>query len=160
MLCQLLDVLECRQVESIRVILVGNYTYALKHRYQNLVDTGVLQLVGWVSQTRALEIVAAADYALQLNVKIFPYALSTKIFEYAAMGVPTLSLNYGGDIDELIRECSLGYSVNLDVDDIEVWVDRLLANELDESFRFSIEDFAYNALAKKYSDLVQSAAET
>ena len=156
---QLLDVLEKKQIETVQVIVVGNYTYALKRRYQGLIELGILQFEGWVSQEKALEIVASADYALQLNAKIFPYALSTKIFEYAAIGIPTLSLNFGGDIDKLIRDYSLGYSVNLNNDDLNEWILRLASNELNRLFSFSIDDFSYSKLAMKYSELIQESSE-
>jgi len=153
---QLLNVLEKQRIRAIQVIVAGNYTHALKQRYQGLIDNGLLQFEGWISQGEALDLIASADYALQLNAAIYPYALSTKIFEYAAMGVPTLSLNYGGDIDQMIRDHSLGYSINLNESELDDWVTRLASGGLNKSFRFDIAGFAYNALAKKYSDLIEA----
>ncbi len=153
---QFLDALEKLQVENIQIIVVGNFPHALIEHYNSLIERGQLYFEGWVSRKRALSLIVGADYALQLNAEIYPYALSTKIFEYAAMRVPTLSLNYGGDIDVVVRNYSMGYSINLKHADLHGWIRRLADGELNEKFTFSVDDFAYDVLAEKYSDLIQT----
>lgn len=155
LLRELLDALQRRNIDALRVVVIGYYTTSLAERYRTMIEDGRLELRGWVAPEVAIAAISAADYALQLNSRMFPYALSTKIYEYAAMGVPTLSLNYGGDIDELIRAHSLGYSINLDDVDLDDWLMRLLADELEKDFAFSVEGFSYRNLAVTYSDLIQ-----
>ena len=82
--------------------------------------------------------------------------MSTKIFEYAAMRVPTISLNYGGDIDRLVNDHSLGYSCDLNHQDIDQLVINLANRQLDDKFSFRVEPFSYENLAAKYSDLIES----
>ena len=64
-------------------------------------------------QEKALAILRSSNFALQLNGPKSSSQVSTKIYEYAGLGVPTLSLNYGGEIDKLMNEFSLGISVNI-----------------------------------------------
>ena len=66
-----------------------------------------------VPRPRRCARVAASDYALQLNAREFPYLVSTKIYEYALLRVPALSLNYGGEVDTLVRDHGFGHSVDL-----------------------------------------------
>lgn len=51
--------------------------------------------------------------ALQINAKEYPYLVSMKIYEYPALGLPTLSINYGGLIDSMIKQSRIGFSLDL-----------------------------------------------
>ena len=64
-----------------------------------------------VSQAEVFELITKSRYALHLNARHVPYLLSTKIYEYPSLGRPTVSVNYGGEIDDLIQKYSLGYSL-------------------------------------------------
>ncbi|MCB1750486.1 MAG: glycosyltransferase [Gammaproteobacteria bacterium] len=154
LLTQLLDSVERQDTANLKLAVAGNYSYKLAERYRRLIDGGILELCGLISQHDAFRLISRADFALQLNAAIYPYALSTKIFEYAAMRVPCLSLNFGGDIDRTIRECSLGYSIDLRHEKIDPWVAGLAGGQLSREFDFSIEAYSYKTLSAKYSDLI------
>lgn len=155
-LWQVLELVAREEIWGVRWILVGNIPAGLAKSYHSLIEDGRLEVKGWVSQETALEIVSDADYALQLNSEIYPYALSTKIFEYAALRIPCISLNYGGDIERVIEDGSFGYSINLKTDGLSQFLHRLAMGDVNDSFSFEIERFSYRQLAVRYSELIQS----
>lgn len=151
-----LDLVISEEIRGIRWVLVGNIPAGLVKRYHSLIEDGRLEVKGWVPQKTAIEIVSQADYALQLNSEIYPYALSTKIFEYAALRVPCISLNYGGDIEQVIRDGSFGYSINMETDNLSLFLHRIARREIKDSFSFEIDRYSYKQLAIRYSELIQS----
>ena len=54
------------------------------------------------------------DLGLQLNSREYPYLVSTKVYEYPALGLPVISINGGGEIEALIIKNNIGISVNID----------------------------------------------
>ena len=53
------------------------------------------------------------NVGLQLNSFEYPFLVSTKIYEYPALGLPVLSINGGGDVEELIVKHQIGISLNM-----------------------------------------------
>ncbi len=76
------------------------------------------------------------NYGLQLNSEKYPYLVSTKIYEYPALGLPVLSVNGGGQIEEIIKINQIGISVNINeenkffFDDILVRLDEIKNSSL------------------------------
>ena len=92
-----------------RMLFVGEMSRAVASAIRRFPQGEVRESI---NQLEALQLVAKSKIALQLNAPHVPFAYSTKIFEYAALGVPVLSINYGGDIDTLIRGNQWGASLN------------------------------------------------
>ena len=69
-----------------------------------------VNLQGYVTQNEIKDLAKHYSAALQINANEYPYLVSTKIYEYPALGLPTLSINYGGDINSLIVENRIGFS--------------------------------------------------
>ena len=103
-----------------------------------------------------LEEISKSDFGLQLNSKYYPYALSTKIYEYAGLRVPCISINYGGDIEALISDSRIGYSINLNRDDLKGFLVKLSERNLTRDFRFNVGQYHYSNLAQKYSRVIES----
>mgnify|MGYP001552400075 CR=1 FL=1 len=143
------------KVPKLQVKLIGGTGGWLKREFQDLIDKDALQLHPPVSQKEALRHVLQSTMALQVNAKELPYLVSTKIFEYAACKVPTLSINYGGQIETLVRERNLGHSLHCERDSL---VDFLLhiEDKAAQEFSYDIDDFDYAVLAKNYSQLIES----
>jgi glycosyltransferase involved in cell wall biosynthesis len=142
----------------IEVELVGAALGFLRRAYPDLVASGVLRLRDRLPQPEALRAVARSHYALQLNAREFPYGASTKVYEYALLRVPQISLNYGGFVDDLIREHGFGHSVDLSRDPDLAGLLRSLPEragpDRDGRFAFDVEPFTHPALARRYSALV------
>ena len=51
-------------------------------------------------------------YGLQLNSEDYPYLVSTKVYEYPALGLPVLSVNGGGEVEKIIKKNKIGISLN------------------------------------------------
>jgi glycosyltransferase involved in cell wall biosynthesis len=144
---------------SFEVLLVGGGLEHVTRAHSDLVERGVVRITSPVAQPEALRLVAASDYALQLNAREFPYLVSTKVYEYALMRVPTISLNYGGEIDALVRDNGFGHSLDLGTaPDLGAFLrslpERARADH-DGRFAFDVERFTYPALARRYSDLIE-----
>jgi glycosyltransferase involved in cell wall biosynthesis len=142
------------QRASWRIVLAGAKHHGIAAEYQDLVDAGRLELVPPVAHEDALGLIASSDIALQLGAAEFPYLVSTKIYEHGMLRVPTLSLNYGGEISRLISEHGLGRSVDLRQDDLDAALDDL--DDLGRDLAFDVEDFEYPRLAARYSELLDS----
>jgi hypothetical protein len=65
-----------------------------------------------------------------------------------------LSVNYGGEIAQLVAEHGLGRSVDLRTDDLDAALDGLEA--LGSGLAFDVDEFAYPTLARRYSELLES----
>ena len=143
-----------RQIPALKVNLVGDFGPETESRFADLIEHNVLHLHGYVTQGEAFEMVKQSSYALQFNARIYPYLVSTKIYEYGALQVPTFSCNYGGEIHDLIMQHSLGYSVHVEKENL---VERLLQleNMTMQPFRYDVGSFAYPNLARRYSGLIQ-----
>lgn len=137
-----------------RIVLVGSVPVTIAAEYRDLVDRGELELMPALAHEQALALIAGSDVALHLGAAQFPYALSTKIYEHGMLRVPTLSLNHGGEVARLISERGLGRSVDLRSQDLDAALDDLDA--LGRGLAFDVDDFAYPALARRYSELLAS----
>jgi glycosyltransferase involved in cell wall biosynthesis len=136
------------------VVLAGSVPHSLATEYADLVAAGRLELVPPVSHEDALSLIADSDVALQLGAAEFPYLVSTKVYEHGVARVPTLSLNYGGEIVRLISERGLGRSVDLRKDDLDAALDEL--ESIGDGLSYDVADFAYPKLAARYSELLDS----
>ena len=143
------------QVPNLRVKLIGGTGGWLRREFVDLIDKEALQLLPPVSQTEALRHVLQSTMALQVNAKELPYLVSTKIFEYAACKVPTLSINYGGQIETLVRERRLGHSLHCERDDLKDFLLHI-EDRANQEFSYDIDDFDYAKLAQEYSRLIQA----
>lgn len=147
-----------RRVEGERpvtVLLVGRFPRQLAERYADLVSRGSLVLQPQMPQTAAFERVAKARFALQLNAPVAETQVSTKIFEYAALRVPTVSINYGGAIDSLVREHDLGWSIHAELPDFDARLDACMSAP-DAEFDSDVDAYSFDTLAARYSDLIES----
>jgi glycosyltransferase involved in cell wall biosynthesis len=152
-----------RQIDgppTIEVVLVGAMLDAIGRANADLVGRGSLRIQAPVSQDEALRRVAASDYALQLNAREFPYLVSTKIYEYALLRVPALSLNYGGEVDTLVRDHGFGHSVDLsrrpDLPELLRSLPERAAADRGGGLAFDVQPFTYPVLAREYSALIES----
>lgn len=139
-------------VYAFQIHFAGHIPGYLLKKYSDLIASGALIYHGYLSQIKALSLVAQSDFAIQFNAEIVPYLVSTKIYEYAALKIPTISLNFGGSIDKLINDSSLGYSINVGNANVEADIKRIISDE--KSFDFNVENYTYKHLAKQYSDFL------
>jgi len=151
---RLAEVIQAQKLK-IKVLFVGAVPRTLKQACQSLVDQGLFKFIDEVPQKEALQYLSQARFGLQLNARIYPDALSTKLFEYVAAGIPVLSLNYGGDIDEVIRRYHFGYSLNPDSANFAFDLKRILEMPL-PSFYPELTPFSFETLASEYSQLITS----
>lgn len=153
-----------REIDSgdprIEIVMVGAWLEWIGRENSDLVERGLLRLQPPVSQAEAFCRVAEGDYALQLNAREFPYLVSTKIYEYALLRVPTLSLNYGGEVDALVRRHGFGHSVDLsrqfDLAALLRSLPKRIGADHGGGLAFDVEPFTYPRLAREYSALIES----
>ena len=141
-------------IPEIKVNLIGLCGLPIVKKYRNLINDKILLIQPYMTQERAFEVVQNSSFALHFNAKELPFALSTKIFEYGMLKIPTISLNYGGEIEQLIVENSLGYSLNVEREDIYKFITKLYQNE-SKNFTFNIEKYSYEQIALEYDTLIQ-----
>jgi len=141
------------KIPELTVDFYGSFPLNLKKKYDHLFQIGVLKHSPPVSPEKIQELMRDSFVCLQFNARIYSYLVSTKIYEYASLRRPTLSINYGGEIDDLVRKHKLGISVNGDNPEqieneilnlYDIW-------KQDPSYEISpegIEKFHYRNLAK------------
>jgi prepilin-type N-terminal cleavage/methylation domain-containing protein len=98
------------QMPELRLKFFGGYPWGA----EDLIERGVLTYEPRVPAERISAEMLRAFGCLQLNARALPYLVSTKIYEYAYARRPVLSVNYGGEIDALVRAMHLGWSANAD----------------------------------------------
>lgn len=121
----------------------------LLHHHSDLVNSGRLVYLGPVSQTRCLQLLADADVALQFNAEHMQAAASTKIYEYAAAGVPILSFGYGGEAADFISRARCGFSVDLSSFDWKSCLETINLTNMNFNWEY-INEFSYKNIAEQY----------
>jgi glycosyltransferase involved in cell wall biosynthesis len=137
-----------------RVVFYGHLPLRLKREFSPLWKIGMVEDRGIQPQNVVFEELKRSCVALQLNSELYPYLVSTKIYEHAAAGVPTLSINGGGEIDTLIDLNGLGISVRPNFDQVK----KAMSEITDPGRRFDMRDFAqachYSRIAARYSEII------
>lgn len=132
------------------VTLIGKYPQKLLTTlFPNLVDQEILRFKGSVDQRQAFKYLLEHNYALQLNADIHPHLVSTKIYEYAALKMPTISINNGGEIDKLVSAADIGYSINVLKTQIPEELLKIASKKF-HNFKFNVNQYSYKSLANKY----------
>ena len=136
-----------------RVLFVGPGSASLG-RYRDRLPN--LELRSAITRTAALAEVAASRYGLHLNAPHVPYLVSTKIYEYPAIGVPVLSINYGGDSDQLVQNEGWGRSIDVQRDNLDAALCEALS--LPRGRVEGNDRFSHAHLAIAYSALISQTS--
>lgn len=102
-----------------RVYFYGRVSIWLIQKYSILFNNGDFVLCDPIPQNELDAVYSNAKYALQFNAEQYPYLVSTKIYEHASKGLPTLSINCGGEVDTVVRRHQIGESAMPDPESIE-----------------------------------------
>jgi len=153
MLARLFDALS--DDENIIFCFAGILPAWIFKSYKKLTEQHRIIDFGIVSPEEALSIVQQSDIALQVTAEKVPYALSTKVFEYAALQKPILSVNSGGDIDTLLLENQWGVSIHYQDPDFSNKVKQCIREIKPIVNISSLEKYSYKSIARQYSQLIQ-----
>lgn len=143
-----------RIAKDSRVLFVGDNigpVSSFRGRLPNLVCAPA------VTQREAFALVADARFGLHLNATHVPYLVSTKIYEYPAIGVPVISFNCGGDSTVLLRENGWGESICLGTDDVDSRLGALLQSQ---SYAVAFNPaYSYDTISALYSQTITGLVE-
>ena len=150
--CELLLDYVARHPDVCRAVFAGVLPRSLREQFKNALNFSFL---GAVSPEQARKLLMEADVALNFNAKPTPEMAATKMYEYAAMGVPILSVDYGGEPSALVRDNAWGLSVNPDETDFDTAVTEFLehADRYTPSYE-SVEKYSYVNIAGEYDHLL------
>lgn len=140
---------------TVKVLLIGRSPTQVAEDYADLVARGRLLFQPQMPQREALQRVAEARFALQLNAPQADTQVSTKIFEYGALRVPTVSINYGGAVDKLVRKHGLGWSIDGNAADFDAQLN-LCMSAGSSNFAYDVDEYSFDVLATRYSELIES----
>lgn len=143
---------------ALRTVIAGSYPNHLRVVHRDLVDAGLLSLHPQLPQQRAFELIAASRWALHFNGPgaLGTFQMTTKLIEHAALGRPTLSMNYGGATDEFIRARGLGCSLR--ADSAQLFEQLECCWQAESQFRLDVSDFDFDSTARLYSSLIDQVA--
>ncbi len=102
----------CVEFPEIQLIFYGHFPGDLKNKYTYLINKGILLINNYISPADIRKKIQSSFLGLQINSAVFPYLMSSKIFEYVSLKSPVLSINGGGEIDKLIKDNKFGDSIN------------------------------------------------
>lgn len=136
------------------VIFYGRVSFWLFSKYRDLFKSKIFVLKGTVSQEILNNELLKANFALQFNAKEYPYLVSTKIYEYASKGLPTLSINYGGEIEDIIQLYGIGESVRPQDSKIEEGINEITTKDYTLYLRSFSHISSFENRAKQYTDLI------
>jgi len=142
-----------------RLAIAGQYAASLQDETRDLLASGHLTLQPHLPQRQAFELLLASKVALQLNGPgaLPQFQTTTKLIEHAALGRPTLSLNYGGAAEDVIRSRGLGWSVRADSPRLFEELDACWHSQ--QRFALDVSEFDFDQTARRYSDLIESVAQ-
>lgn len=148
-----------QQGQAPRLVIAGQYAASLREDARDLLASGHLTLQPHLPQQQAFELLLASKIALQLNGPgaLATFQTTTKLVEHAALGRPTLSLNYGGAAEEFIRTRRLGWSLRADDPELFQALDVCWRSE--ERFDLDVSEFDFDQTARRYSALIESLAQ-
>jgi hypothetical protein len=93
---------------SFVLVTYGGFPPDVRREAKALIERGVLQVNGYVTPDRALQIAGNAFALLLVNAERFPYAVSGKVYEYIALRRPIYALTTEGELTRLMRRDNLG----------------------------------------------------
>jgi len=114
---QLLSVLSTKTEKwpELKIVFVGSsITDSLRIKFNELFSKGTVNFLNPEDPGLIKERINDAFACLQFTARMYPDALSSKLFDYAVLRRPVLCLNYGGEIVQFIKAYNLGYSVSGD----------------------------------------------
>jgi len=136
------------------------YSYISKRefpdKYSSLFKNNFLVLKRKISYRELLEEIVTCDYGLHLNSRFIKNALSTKIYDYVSLGIPVISLNYGDEIETVIKQYNFGYSINIDKDNIDEVFSEIERNKEFRPDLNNVGRFDYNNIIDDYIKLVEN----
>lgn len=138
----------------------GRVSERFKLFLKNNNTTIKVNLKGYVAQNEIAIIAKHYSAALQINANEYPYLVSTKIYEYPALGLPTLSINYGGDINYLITKNKIGISelIGRPQKPLSITLDALSRIHSSDLDRFS-KNNSWKSRAVEFSILLDNLAD-
>jgi glycosyltransferase involved in cell wall biosynthesis len=148
-----------QQGQAPRLAIAGQYAASLREDAGDLLASGHLTLEAHLPQQQAFQLLLNSKIALQLNGPgaLATFQTTTKLVEHAALGRPTLSLNYGGAAEEFIRTRRLGWSLRADDPQLFQALDVCWRSE--ERFELDVSEFDFDQTARRYSALIESLAQ-
>jgi len=141
---------------TLRMAIAGQYPPGLRADCGDLIDSGQLELLPHLPQRQAFELLVSSKIALQFNGPgaLGTFQTTTKLVEHAALGRPTLSLNYGGAAQDFIVERRLGWSLRADQASLFAELDACWQST--QAFDFDVSEFDFDSTAQRYSALIDS----
>lgn len=97
---------------EIKIDFYGKLPNDVKRKYIKLFEKDIVKEHKKIPPNEIKKKMSKSFVCLHFNAEFFPMSVSTKIYEYASLKRPTLSINYGGEIDKLIDNYNFGISVN------------------------------------------------
>ncbi|MBN2544941.1 MAG: glycosyltransferase [Spirochaetes bacterium] len=147
---------------KIKLFLSLNDSKCIRAGYKRLIEDGHIIINDFISQDRLFNEIYNSFTALHFMPETQKFIISIKIFEYAMLKRPILSLNFGGDTEQLINSKKLGYSViykdnyqgikNCIFKIFKLWERNPYYETESEK---DIKDFSYKKLSEKYIELIE-----
>lgn len=100
------------EIPDIIIDIYGKVPNRILNNYSNLVKKNIIREHERVSPEKIKQKIYESFVCLQVNSEYFPESATTKVYEYAALKRPTLSINYGGEVHKMMSEFNFGISVN------------------------------------------------
>ena len=139
--------------EDILVKLYCSNSDRIKNRYKKYIEKKILIVKDRISHENLMEIIPEHSYGLHFNSKEAPGALSTKIYDYLSVNVPVLSVNFGGEIEELLETNSFGYSINIDKNNFDQNINNILTRNYIVN-RNNVMKFDYKNIVKQLIEII------
>lgn len=133
----------------------GRVSLWLLKKYKKLFSSGLFVLHNSIKQDELIEVYSKSIFALQFNAEEYPYLVSTKIYEHPVFGLPTLSVNCGGEIDELIKSCNLGVSCRPNCSSILKGMETLFEIKISKELSDFANSSSFKRRAERFSELIQ-----
>lgn len=136
---------------KIKIILQGYVNPNVEKHLKRIAANVEIETRPIIDQQESLAQIIRETVCLHIGAKNTPFALSTKVFEYMGIRKPIISLNYGGDIQELLSAYKPSLSQNLNTNENLY----KLLKFLEESKRYKNNGevnskYSYCSIAKRY----------
>lgn len=141
-------------LKGAKVYFYGRISLWLRSKYSHLFDDGLFIEKGLVPQKELKDVIARARVGLQFNADQYFYLVSTKLYEYPALGTPVLSINNGGEINNLITDNRIGVCSSSDKVEMLGAIERILEFSSPESLAAFCKSASFSKRAQQYESLL------
>lgn len=150
-----------KKFPDIKIIIYTSNFKRVRKKFSNMIAKENLKVSDVIPKEKLYTEILKSFSALQFMPESTKFLISVKLFEHASLKRPTISINGGGDSEELIKTHQLGHSINYITEKekiistitnyYKIWKN----DSLYEINPIELEKYTFKNIATEYNTLIE-----